>query len=189
MNDFLPFTLLFAFVIVQRIVELIIAKRNENWMKNQGALEFGTRHYRLMVTMHLLFLASFLYEKLYLNRELSAVWPVLLFGFLLTQILRVWVISSLGRFWNTKIIVLPNAAVVRKGPYRFIKHPNYLVVSIELILIPLLFNAYLTASFFTILNTIMLAVRIPKEEQALSNVTEYDGAFRDCPRLIPKIVK
>lgn len=189
MNDFLPFCYLSGFVVFQRIIELIIAKRNENWMKRQGALEFGAMHYRFIVLMHLLFFICFFFEKLLLNHGLSSIWPILLTGFVLTQFLRVWIIISLGRYWNTKIIVLPDAAVVRRGPYRFIKHPNYLVVSIEIIVIPLLYNAYYTAVLFTIFNLIMLSIRIPREEQALGSVTEYNGAFQDCPRLIPKIVK
>jgi methyltransferase len=189
MNDFLSFSYLFGFVLCQRMVELLIAKKNETWMKRQGAIEFGTIHYRFMVLIHMLFLICFVLEVLVFKHGLSPIWPVLLTGFVLTQVLRIWVIGSLGRYWNTKIIVLPNAAVVRKGPYRYIKHPNYLVVSIEIVVIPLLYNAYYTALLFTVLNLIMLAVRIPKEEQALGSVTEYNGAFQDCPRLIPKIVK
>ncbi|MCM3766626.1 isoprenylcysteine carboxyl methyltransferase family protein [Neobacillus niacini] len=189
MSDYLTFSYLFGFIVLQRIVELVIAKRNEHWMKRQGAIEIGAIHYRFIVLMHMLFLISFFLEKLLFKHGLSPIWPILLTVFVLTQIFRIWVIQSLGRFWNTKIIVLPNASVIRKGPYRYIKHPNYLVVSLEIIVIPILYNAYFTAVLFTILNFIMLAIRIPREEQALGSVTEYNHAFQDCPRLIPKVVK
>jgi methyltransferase len=91
--------------------------------------------------------------------------------------MRVWVISSLGRFWNTKILVLPGANVVKKGPFHFIRHPNYVVVTCEIIVIPLMFGAYFTAVIFTILNIIILSVRIPKEEAALREVTDYKEIF------------
>jgi methyltransferase len=189
MNDILPFLGLFGFIVLQRVVELGIAKGNEKWMKQQGAVEFGIKHYRYMVMMHLLFFVSLFTEKVYLNRGLSQVWPLLLFGFILVQLMRIWVISSLGKYWNTKIIVYSGAQVIKKGPYRFIKHPNYFVVAIELVVVPFLFNAYFTAILFTILNGIMLMIRIPVEEKALRELTEYSGAFQGCNRFLPKVVK
>jgi methyltransferase len=189
MNDVLPFLGLVGFIVLQRLVELRIAKGNEKWMKQQGALEFGLVHYRYMVLMHVLFFVSLVSEKVLLNRGLSPVWPLLLFIFILVQLMRIWVLSSLGKYWNTKIIVLAGANVIRKGPYRFIKHPNYLVVAIELVVVPLLFNAYFTASLFTILNVIMLMIRIPMEEKALRELTEYAGTFQSINRFLPKVVK
>jgi methyltransferase len=189
MNDFLPFLGLIGFTVLQRIVELGIAKSNEKWMKQEGAIEFGVVHYRYLVLMHMLFFVSLVSEKVFFNRQLSQVWPLLLFGFILVQLIRIWVLATLGKYWNTKIIVLAGANVITKGPYRFIKHPNYFVVAIELVIIPLLFNAYLTASLFTILNVIMLMIRIPVEEKALKELTEYAGTFQACNRFLPKIVK
>lgn len=189
MDDFIPFLVFLSIVIVQRIVELFIARRNEKWMKELGAIEFGREHYRYMVWMHLLFFLSLFIEKLLFKKELSFIWPFLVLIFLLAQIIRIWAISSLGKYWNTKIIVLPNANVVRKGPYRYIKHPNYFIVSVELIVVPLLFGAYITAGLFTILNFIMLSKRIPEEEAALKKLTEYEGMFKSCNRFLPKIVK
>ncbi|WP_312472929.1 isoprenylcysteine carboxylmethyltransferase family protein [Neobacillus sp.] len=189
MIDILPFIFIFAFIILQRVIELFVAKSNENWMKQQGAIEFGTQHYQYMVLMHLLFFVSFFIEKTLFNRGLSPLWPWLLFIFISTQLMRIWVITSLGRYWNIKIIVRPNADIIKKGPYRFIKHPNYFVVSIEIIVIPMLFTAYFTAFLFTVLNVIMLSIRIPEEEKALRNLTEYEGEFQDCNRFFPKFVK
>lgn len=164
-------------VIMQRLVELFIAKRNEKWMKSQGAFEAGASHYPYMVAMHVLFFISLIMEVIVLDRDLSPIWPLFLAIFLLAQVLRVWCLSSLGKYWNTKIIVLPNAKVVRKGPYKWIRHPNYVIVATELIVLPLLFSAYFTAILFTLLNIWMMSVRIPAEEQALKKVTNYKEEF------------
>ncbi|MFD0827855.1 isoprenylcysteine carboxyl methyltransferase family protein [Neobacillus sp. M.A.Huq-85] len=188
MVDFYPFLIFWCLLIVQRVVELLIARKNEKWMIGQGAIEYGQEHYRLMVWMHLLFFLIFFSEKILLNREMSFAWHWLFFVFIFAQLVRVWALFSLGKYWNTKIIVLPNANVIRKGPYRWIKHPNYLVVSLELLVIPLLFNAYFTAAIFTILNIVMLSIRIPIEERALKSHTRYEGAFESCNRFLPKLL-
>ncbi|MBM7619475.1 methyltransferase [Bacillus tianshenii] len=182
------FFLFYLFVICQRLVELKIAKRNENLMKKKGAVEFGQGHYGYMVLLHIAFLLALLIEVLYLSKEVSPFWPLLISLFIGTQVMRVWAIASLGMFWNTKIIILPNADVVKKGPYRFLRHPNYLVVSLEIIIIPLLFQAYITAFIFTILNAWMLSVRIPMEEKALNNTTsDYSNYVQEKSRFTPKI--
>lgn len=188
MADFYPFLIFWCLLILQRLVELWIARKNEKWMLEQGAIEYGHEHYRYMVWMHLLFFLVFFSEKILLNREMSNAWRWLLFVFILAQLVRIWALVSLGRYWNTKIIVLPNTNVIKKGPYRWIKHPNYLVVSLELLVIPLLFNAYITVVAFTILNIIMLSIRIPMEEHALKNHTRYEGVFQSCNRFLPKLL-
>ncbi|WP_456274293.1 isoprenylcysteine carboxyl methyltransferase family protein [Bacillus sp. AK031] len=179
------FYLLFAVIAIQRIVELFIAKSNERWLKGQGGVEYGQRHYKLMVTIHVLFFVSLLVEGSAGGESLNEYWVILFAAFLLTQAGRVWVITSLGRFWNTKIIVLPQADVVAKGPYKFMKHPNYFIVTIELIVIPLMFNAYWTLFIFALLNQFILSVRIPLEEKALSEVTDYQFVHGEKKRLIP----
>ena len=100
-----------------------------------------------------------------LNRPPSPYFLVVLIFLLAAQLIRYWALCSLGTYWNTKILVVPNAMMVKKGPYRWLKHPNYVVVAIELLLIPLLFNAYFTAILFTCLNAWMMAVRIQTEEK------------------------
>ncbi|MEH7075510.1 isoprenylcysteine carboxyl methyltransferase family protein [Neobacillus drentensis] len=189
MNGFSLFQIIISLIILQRLIELGIANRNEKWMRQQGAIEFGVKHYRFMVLLHVLFFLSLLAEKVYWNKGLSQNWPLLLSAFLLAQLIRVWVISTLGRYWNTKIIVLRDAQVIKKGPYRYIKHPNYFVVAIELLVIPLLFNLYITACLFTILNAVILMIRIPEEEKALKELTEYECRFQDCNRFLPRLVK
>lgn len=156
-------------------------------MRTNGAVEFGHKVYKCIVVMHILFLLTFPGEKLIEDRGISNIWPLLLMLFICSQLLRIWSILSLGKFWNTKIIVLPKANIVSKGPYRFIRHPNYLVVFLEIATIPLLFNAYFTAFLFTILNMFLLAIRISQEEKALKTLTEYEGIFANRNRFIPSI--
>ncbi|WP_019413602.1 isoprenylcysteine carboxyl methyltransferase family protein [Paenisporosarcina sp. TG20] len=166
-----------GFVILQRLVELFIARNNETWIRSQGGYEVGASHYPYMVAMHVLFFISVIIEFLAFDRTVPVYWVPLFLVFLALQMMRIWVISSLGRFWNTKILVLPGAQVVKKGPFRFIQHPNYVVVSFEILVIPLMFGAYFTALLFTLLNFIILRVRIPIEEAALREVTNYKEVF------------
>jgi methyltransferase len=166
------FYIIFSFIILQRISELFIAKRNEKQMKNLGAIEVGADHYKWIVTLHVTFLLSLFFEVTFFDKQLIHIWPFILTLLLITQLVRYWVIQSLGMYWNTKIIVLKGARVQTKGPFKFIRHPNYLVVSLEIILLPVLFSAYFTSVVFTILNAIvLLKVRIPIEEKALSSIT------------------
>lgn len=175
--EMIVFLSVIGFVIAQRSVELFIARNNETWMRSQGAYEVGASHYPFMVAIHIGFFISLIFEFVILERSLSANFFLFLVIFLGLQMMRVWVISSLGRFWNTKIIVLPGAHVVNKGPFRLIKHPNYVVVSCEIFIIPLMFGSYFTALVFTILNLIILSIRIPLEEAALREVTDYKQVF------------
>lgn len=184
----IPFFIFIFVMIIQRLLELVIARRNEKWMKEQGAIEFGIKHYQFIVLMHSLFFVVLIFEKISFSRELLPLWQVFAAVFVCTQLIRVWAISSLGPYWNTKIIVLPNVEVVRTGPYRFIKHPNYLVVSIEILVVPLLFGAYVTACLFTILNILMLSIRIPAEERALRELTEYESSLGSRNRFLPKLL-
>lgn len=177
------FYLFFLMIVTQRLCELVIARRNERWMKDRGALEFGQTHYRLIVFVHMMFFVVYFLEVIAWQTKLSSLWPVLVSLFIVTQIVRIWALTSLGHYWNTKIIVLPNATIVQKGPYRFLKHPNYLVVSMEFIIIPMLFEAYFTAVLFTILNGIILAIRIPAEEKTLNKLTEYEISLLTKKRL------
>ena len=166
------FYFIIAFVIIQRFVELVIAKRNEKSMLAKGAYEVGASHYKFMILLHASFFICFLVEVVYFKFIFTPnYW--LLAVFLLLQLFRVWCLASLGMFWNTRIIILPGANVVVKGPYAYIRHPNYLVVCLEIAILPLMFQAYITAIAFTILNIIMLSVRIPIEEKALKEATNY----------------
>lgn len=173
----LVFLTIFGFVIIQRVIELFIAKRNEDWIKSQGGYEVGKRHYPFMVALHVGFFISLLLEFALLNRGLSIFLMPLFTVFAVSQLMRIWILSSLGRFWNTKIMILPGASVVKKGPFQFMRHPNYTIVALELLVLPLMFNAFITALVFTLLNLYMLSVRIPIEEAALSEGTNYREVF------------
>lgn len=172
------FLWIICFVIIQRLIEVTIAKRNEKRMLTQGGYEVGASHYPFMLTLHISFFISLLVEVWLSRSEPSPFFPILLGFFLVVQVLRIWCLASLKGFWNTKIIVLPGAHAIKKGPYRFFRHPNYLVVAIEILLLPLMFQAYITASLFTLLNFIMMSVRIPLEEKALMEVTNYTDQFK-----------
>jgi methyltransferase len=174
-------------IIIQRLAELIVAKQNEKWMKNHGGVEFGQKHYRVMVGLHSLFFLFFMGEVSYFKKELSPIWPLLVTFFILTQAGRVWALTSLGRYWNTKIIVLPNAKAIVKGPYKYLRHPNYVIVTLEFIIIPLLFQAYLSCIVFSLLNIWILSIRIPEEEEALTKLTTYSQSLGQARRFFPKL--
>ena len=172
------FAIFIILIAIQRLVELYIAKQNEKQMKAGGAIEYGESHYKWMVLMHLSFFIVLIIEVVGLERDISGLWPIWLPLFLIAQSGRIWVIRSLGKHWNTKIIVVPDADVVIKGPYKFFKHPNYIIVATEILVISLLFNAYYTAIIFSLLNVWMMTVRIPLEEKALKEHTEYSTVFK-----------
>jgi methyltransferase len=151
-----------ALVTVQRLGELILANRNTRRLLALGAKEFGRGHYPAMIALHVAWLGS-----LWLIAPGRAVNALLLALYLIVQLGRVWAVASLGDRWTTRIIVLPGAPLVRRGPYRFVRHPNYIVVSLEIALLPLVFGLWLQALIFTLLNAAMLAVRIRAENNAL----------------------
>lgn len=165
------FYFLVGFVILQRLLEVAYARSNERIMKKQGAIEAGAAHYKWIVLLHVLFFVSFIIEVSYLGGDLGSVWLLFLMIFIFAQILRVWALASLGKFWNTKILVLPGAEKVKSGPYRWIPHPNYVVVALEIASLPLIFGAWRTAVLFSIANALLLLfVRIPAEEKALQQL-------------------
>ena len=125
------FYFILVLVIVQRLVELQIAKRNEKSMLAKGAYEVGASHYPFMILLHVSFFISLLIEVVFF-KSIPSPSLALLITFLVLQLLRVWCLVSLGTFWNTKIIILPGANVVMKGPYAYIRHPNYAIVCLEI---------------------------------------------------------
>lgn len=165
------FYLLLGFVILQRLLEVVYARSNEKAMRKQGAIEFGAGHYKWIVLLHVLFFLSLFLETWAFGTGLGTGWQIFLVVFAIAQLLRVWALSSLGRFWNTKILILPGAALVKEGPYRWLPHPNYLVVALEIAALPLIFGAWRTALIFSIANALLLlVVRIPAEEKALQQL-------------------
>jgi methyltransferase len=153
-----------ALVALQRLSELPLSARNTKALLAQGAIETGAGHYLLIISLHVLWLVSIL---VFLPHPTPVYWPFLV-GFALLQLLRFWVVRSLGVFWTTRIISLPGAPLVTSGPYRYLRHPNYLVVAGEILLLPLAFGEWAVAIIFSIANAAMLAWRIRAEDGALS---------------------
>ena len=162
-----PLVLAVGLVGLQRLLELALSRRNERLLRASGAVERGQGHYPLIVAMHALWLLSTFVESALRGPELPVYWPAPLAAFLLVQPLRYWAILSLGENWNTRILVVPGAKLVRRGPYRHLNHPNYVVVVVEILTFPLIFGAWITALVFSILNAALLSVRIREENQAL----------------------
>lgn len=168
---------IYLLLIGERLFELRLAGKNRRILLQRGGREFFPGSYRVMVGMHLLFLACLILEsspwQLALNR-----WTLLgLALLLLLQLLRYWCVCSLKEYWNTRIILVPGAKVSRRGPYRWLRHPNYLVVIFELALLPLLASAPLTLGVFLVANLLVLRQRIQLEERALREHTDYDRQF------------
>lgn len=159
------FILLISFVIFIRIEELILSKRNEKWLLENGAVEYGNKHYPFIVALHVLFILSLIFEYSIQTRPFFSLF--ILFFFFSILIFKTWVILSLGKFWNTRIYRIPNAPLIKNRPYQFLKHPNYMITIAEIAVIPLIFNLYFTAIAFSILNLIMLFIRIREENKVL----------------------
>lgn len=153
------------FLLLLRLGELLLARRNERWLLQHGAVEYGREHYRWIVTLHALFFVSLITEYVCTSTGCYSV-PLMILYFLLLGF-KAWAIFSLGRFWNTRIYRISGYPLMRKGPYRFLKHPNYIAVIGEIALIPLIFHLYVTAVLFTLLNALMLSVRIREENRVL----------------------
>ena len=159
------------FIIIQRLIELRLAERNRRWALRQGAREYGASHYPLFFVLHPGWLIGWVGEALATGSRLSRWWPLWLGLFAAAQGLRYWAIVSLGRYWNTRILIVPGGRRVRTGPYRILRHPNYLAVAVELAAVPLIFRAWRTAIIASLLNAaLLLGLRIPSEEAALVRV-------------------
>ncbi len=163
MNIIMPFALFIGFVIAARLFELSVARQNEIWLRENGAVEYGQSHYPFIVALHSFFILSMIIE--YFVRGNATINYVVLAAFLTLMLLKAWTIGSLGKYWNTKILRVPNSIFIKKGPYKYFKHPNYFIVICEIVVIPMVFGLYYTAIVFTVLNGIMLSVRIRAEEK------------------------
>lgn len=163
------YTLLILAVATERVAELVVARRNAAWSFAQAGVEYGRGHYPVMVTLHTALLAWCLLEPVFAHRPfLSALgWPMLTFV-VLAQAMRWWCITTLGRHWNTRVIVVPGTRLIAAGPYRFLRHPNYVAVAVEIAALPLVHSAWLTAAAFTTANAALLTVRIRCENAALA---------------------
>lgn len=156
--------LLLMLVTGQRLLELVIARRNTKRLLAAGGYEVGQKHYPLIIILHASWLATlWCYWLLgYAQLRLAA-----LFSYLLVQPLRLWVMSALGRFWTTRVIVLPNVELVQRGPYRWFRHPNYMIVVLEMALLPLSLGAAGPAILFSVCNAVVLIIRLRVETASL----------------------
>lgn len=159
----LPALALIGFVVLQRLGELVLARANTAKLVARGGKEVGARHYPLIVAVHLawiLALVGFGWQAPIVLAWLAA--------YIVLQVVRIWILASLGRRWTTRIIVLDEPPV-RRGPYKFLPHPNYLLVAAELAVVPLALGLPLVALAFTLLNGAVMAIRIPAESRALAH--------------------
>jgi len=155
--------IILVLVTVQRLGELVLARRNTARLLAQGGVETGAGHYPLIVGLHAAWLIGLFVVAW--DRPVNWIWMGL---FVLLQLARVWVIASLGGRWTTRIITVPGETLVRRGPYRFVSHPNYMVVAAEIAVLPLAFDLFAYAVVFSILNAVVLAIRIRAESGVLS---------------------
>ena len=165
------YVLLIAAVGVERLVELVVANRNLAWSRERGGVEHGARHYPVMVVLHAGLLVGCVVEVIVLDRPFIAAlgWPMVAV-LVAAQGLRWWCIRTLGPQWNTRVVVIPDADRVEKGPYRFFSHPNYVAVVAEGIALPLVHSAWITAIVFTVLNAALLRTRLKVENEALGTL-------------------
>ena len=166
------YVLLIAAVAVERVAELVVSQRNLRWSRTQGGVEFGAGHYPAMVALHTGLLVGCLAEVYLLHRPFLPWlgWPMLAIV-LAAQVLRWWCITTLGKQWNTRVVVIPGAPRITGGPYRVVPHPNYVAVIAEGVALPLVHTAWITALVFTVLNAALLVRRIGTENDALASLT------------------
>ncbi|MEP7016800.1 MAG: isoprenylcysteine carboxyl methyltransferase family protein [Actinomycetota bacterium] len=161
------YVLLILAVAVERLVELVVSKRNMAWARSRGGREYGFGHYPFMVFLHTGLLVACVIEASHRPFIPALGWPMLALV-LLAQALRWWCISTLGPRWNTRIVVVPGLPLVDRGPYRWMRHPNYVAVVMEGIALPLVHTAWITAVVFTVVNAGLLRVRISAENAVMA---------------------
>jgi methyltransferase len=154
-----------AVMALQRLSELALAQRNSKILKARGAIESGAGHYFFIVALHVAWLVSVL---VFLPHPTPVIWPLVALLVVL-QLMRLWVVMTLGPFWTTRILSLPGAPLVKTGPYRFMRHPNYVVVVAEIAVLPLAFGEVAVAIVFSVINAILLTIRIRAEDAALAS--------------------
>ena len=178
------YLLFLALTGAERIAELLLSRRNARVALAAGGKESGAGQFRWMALVHALFLPCCAAEVVVLDRPFPGLlgW-ISLAGALCAQALRWWAIASLGQRWNVRVIVVPSEPPVRRGPYRFLRHPNYVAVAAEMLLIPLAHGAWITALVFSAIDALLLRARIRVEEQALGPAWQRE--FARVPRFIP----
>lgn len=164
-------------VALQRAAELCVCRRNRRILAARGGKEFFPDSYPVMVALHVLFLVSLALEAHPWRVPADGRTYGCLAALVAVTVLRYWTIAALGSHWTTRIVVVPGSRVVRSGPYRFFRHPNYLVIVLEFLLLPLLLRAPITLAAFSLANVLVLRQRIRLEEGALRQMTDYGERF------------
>lgn len=183
----LLYTALVAFVAVMRLAELGVSKRHFERLLSRGGIEVGRSLYPWMVAVHAAFLASCVAEVWLLDRPLIPLLALAMLFLLGTAGgLRWWVISVLGDRWNTRVVIVPGDPPVTSGPFQLLRHPNYLAVMIEMVALPLVHTAWLSAIAFTVANGIVLSFRVRTEETALGSSSNYLEVMDDRQRFFPR---
>ena len=176
-----------AALVSERIFELWLSNRNARLAFARGGIELGRGQYRIIVAFHTLFIAACAFGAM---RNAPAFPDTLsmaaLAGEIAAQTLRFWSVATLGQNWNTRVIVIPHKEPVTTGPYRYIRHPNYVAVALEIVCVPLIRGLVILAAVFSIANALLLASRIRLEERAMGEA--YASAFASRPRFIPSVV-
>lgn len=174
----------------ERLYELWLSRKHSVWAKERGGLEFGRWQLVAMKALQAGLLGGSLLEVVVCKRRARAalVGPMLL-GVLSAQVLRYWAVRTLGRRWNIRVIVVPGMDAITDGPYRYMRHPNYLAVIVEGLTLPLVHSAYLTAIGFTVLNAAVLRKRILSEEEALAVHGRYQPLFANKQRFVPTLLR
>lgn len=180
MTGLVVFGVVVGLVALERLAELVVSKRNAAWSLARGGRETGQGHYPVMVVLHTGFLAAMLVEAVVRRPDVPAAlaWSMLALV-VAAQALRWWCIATLGRRWNTRVIVVPDVPPVRSGPYRLLSHPNYVAVVVEGVALPLVHACWWTALGFTVLNAALLTVRIRAENTALASLPR-PGSLADA---------
>jgi methyltransferase len=177
---------LLALVAAERIFELRLSRRNAKWALGHGGIEVGASHFRWMQLLHASFLPCCALEVSLCDRAFDPRLGIPMLALMLSaQALRYWAIATLGSRWNVRVIAQPGLPVVTSGPYRWLRHPNYLAVVLEGVAIPLVYSAWWSALVFSVLNAWLLRVRIAVEERALVEHCAFDERLGDRPLIVP----
>lgn len=161
--------IILSLVTLQRVAELYIAQRNTRKLLANGGFEIGSNHYPFIVLLHTVWLGGLWYLVIYQNPVVSMPW---IFAYLVLEAARGWIIAALGSRWTTRIIIVPGETLVAEGPYRYFRHPNYMVVAGEIFILPMAFGFWIYAIIFAALNAAMLYWRIRSEDEALKPLRE-----------------
>lgn len=182
------YLILTGLIVLERLVELVLTERNSRRLRARGGYEAGQAHFPAMALLHTGLLVAAPLEVWWLGRPLIPALAIpMLLVLVFTMMLRYWAILTLGDRWTAKVFVVPGESPVAGGPYRFLRHPNYLAVILEVAAFPLVHSAWITALVVSVGNALVLRTRIRVEEEALASSSDYQKRLGDLPRLVPQV--